>query len=125
MDSKNRLQSARRDSDVAGVDTAMRRAARRAQHRTAERGDGKAIFGNKGITSKPLSTCLSEKSLQVALAAIEIYNKPAFPYREESFSILMANAWELILKAKWAFDHDEDETSLHLVDKKNRNLEEE
>lgn len=43
---------------------------------------------------------LYEKSLQAALSAIELYNKPNFLYREESFSILMTNAWELLLKAK-------------------------
>jgi len=33
------------------------------------------------------------------LSAIEIYNKPNFAYREESFAILSVNAWELLLKA--------------------------
>lgn len=33
------------------------------------------------------------------LAAIEIYNKPRFDYRDECFVILLLNAWELILKA--------------------------
>lgn len=33
------------------------------------------------------------------LAAIEIYNKPRFEYRDECFSILSINAWELVLKA--------------------------
>jgi hypothetical protein len=33
------------------------------------------------------------------LAAIEIYNKPGFSYRDECFVILLLNAWELILKA--------------------------
>jgi hypothetical protein len=32
-------------------------------------------------------------------AAIEIYNKPRFEYREECFVILQVNAWELMLKA--------------------------
>ena len=48
------------------------------------------------ITSKELH----EKSLQAALSAIELYNKPDFRYREESFAILMCTAWELLLKAK-------------------------
>ena len=65
-----------------------------------------------------LSALLSRKSIQVALAAIEIYNKPRFSYREESFSILMANAWELILKGKWVRDHSDEEVSLHVLDKK-------
>jgi Protein of unknown function (DUF3644) len=34
------------------------------------------------------------------ISAIEIYNKPAFAYREETFSILAVNAWELMLKSK-------------------------
>ena len=44
---------------------------------------------------------------------MEIYNKPDFSYREESFSILMVNAWELLLKAKWVLDHQDDEQSLY------------
>ena len=43
---------------------------------------------------------LAKKSLAASLAAIEIYNKPNFSYREETFSILMINAWELLLKAR-------------------------
>ena len=33
-------------------------------------------------------------------AAVEVYNKPRFSHREESFSILAVNAWELLLKAR-------------------------
>ncbi len=33
------------------------------------------------------------------LAAIEIYSKPHFSYRDECFVILLLNAWELCLKA--------------------------
>lgn len=33
------------------------------------------------------------------LSAIEVYNKPNFNYREETFAILAVNAWELLLKA--------------------------
>lgn len=43
---------------------------------------------------------LLNKSVHAALSAIEIYNKPDFKYREETFSILMINAWELLLKAR-------------------------
>ncbi len=43
---------------------------------------------------------LVDKSVHACLAAIEVYNKPVFLYREESFSILMLNAWELLLKAR-------------------------
>jgi hypothetical protein len=43
---------------------------------------------------------LIDRSIQACLAAIEIYNKPDFRYREEAFSMLMMNAWELLLKAR-------------------------
>jgi hypothetical protein len=33
------------------------------------------------------------------LAAIEIYNKPHFSYRDKCFAILLLNAWESLLKA--------------------------
>lgn len=42
---------------------------------------------------------LLDKSIASMLSAIEIYNKPNFGYREETFAILAVNAWELILKA--------------------------
>lgn len=44
---------------------------------------------------------LLKRSIHAAVAAIEIYNKPNFLYREESFSVLMINSWELLIKAKW------------------------
>ena len=56
------------------------------------------------VTSKELL----EKSLQAAIAAIEIYNKPDFRYREESFAVLICNSWELLLKAKSLLDNKED-----------------
>ena len=34
------------------------------------------------------------------ISAIEVYNKPTFAYREETFAILALNAWELLIKAK-------------------------
>ncbi len=52
-----------------------------------------------------LSQEIAEKSVAAALSAIEIYNKPDFKYREETFSILMVNAWELLLKAKHLQDN--------------------
>ena len=60
-----------------------------------------------------LSTALAGKSVQAAISAIEIYNKPDFSYREEAFSLLMTNAWELLVKGKWLLDHGESEESLH------------
>ncbi len=65
----------------------------------------------------PLSADLANKSVQAAVAAIEIYNKPNFSYREEAFALLMANAWEVLFKAKWVLDHGEAIDSLYeLID---------
>lgn len=58
-----------------------------------------------------------EKSIQAVLSAIEIYNKPDFKYREESFSILMVNAWEMLLKAKIVLDNRNKIESLYIEDK--------
>lgn len=49
---------------------------------------------------KSRSRLMLEKSVAAMLSAIEIYNKPDFKYREETFSVLCINAWELLLKAK-------------------------
>lgn len=38
-------------------------------------------------------------SISAMLGAIELYNKPQFQYRDEVVSILLINAWELLLKA--------------------------
>jgi hypothetical protein len=60
-----------------------------------------------------ISSELAQKSVHAAVAAIEIYNKPNFLYREEAFSLLMTNAWELLLKAKWSLDHGDAVESLY------------
>ena len=43
---------------------------------------------------------LADNAIDACIAAIELYNKPDFAYREEAFAILMFNAWELLLKAR-------------------------
>jgi hypothetical protein len=43
---------------------------------------------------------LLRKSISAAVSSIEIYNKPDFKYREESFIILLVNSYELLFKAK-------------------------
>lgn len=43
---------------------------------------------------------LIDKSIGSMLSAIEVYNKPDFKYREETFAILAVNSWELLLKAR-------------------------
>lgn len=49
---------------------------------------------------RPRSAMLADKSLASMLSAIEVYNKPDFRFREDVFSILATNAWELLLKAR-------------------------
>lgn len=48
---------------------------------------------------KSRSRLMLEKSIAAMLSAIEIYNKPDFKYREETFSVLCINSWELLFKS--------------------------
>ncbi|MBV6426183.1 MAG: hypothetical protein KIPDCIKN_00694 [Haliscomenobacter sp.] len=69
---------------------------------------------------------LVDNSISAALSAIEIYNKPDFRYRNEIFTILIINAWELLLKAKILLDKGDDINSIYVFDshgnpKTNRN----
>jgi len=48
---------------------------------------------------------LLRKAEAALLSAIEVYNKPDFKYREETFAILMLTAWEILLKAKVVLDN--------------------
>lgn len=48
------------------------------------------------------------------MSAIEVYNKPVFLYREETFAILALNAWELLLKAKVLTESHNDPRSLRV-----------
>lgn len=63
---------------------------------------------------------LLDKSVQAAISAIEIYNKPDFKYREESFSILMINAWELLFKSKILKDSKGKLNSIYIPEKNTR-----
>src|SRR5579863_5888165 len=55
------------------------------------------------------------KNAEAALiSAIEIYNKPTFAYREETFAILALNAWELLLKANLLRLNNNDPRSLYV-----------
>ncbi|USU06273.1 DUF3644 domain-containing protein [Sphingomonadaceae bacterium OTU29LAMAA1] len=40
------------------------------------------------------------KSREACISAVETYNRASTMYREETFAILMINAWELLLKAR-------------------------
>jgi hypothetical protein len=56
----------------------------------------------------PLHSKFFEKAQAAITSAVEIYNKPSFAYREETFALLALNAWELLLKAKVLKDGDND-----------------
>ncbi len=67
--------------------------------------------------SLPRYKILLEKSISAIVSAIELYNKPNFEYREESFSILLINAWELLFKAKILKDNNNNIKSLYIPKK--------
>jgi hypothetical protein len=50
---------------------------------------------------------LIENSKSAIIASIEIHNKPVFSYRYEVTTILVINAWELLLKAYIVENHKE------------------
>lgn len=57
-----------------------------------------------------------EKAAAAMTSAVEIYNKPAFPYREEIFCILALNAWELLLKAEILRAHGNDVRAIRVYE---------
>lgn len=59
---------------------------------------------------------LFRKSEAALIASIEVYNKPDFAYREETFSVLALNAWELLLKAKVVADNGNDVRSIYVYE---------
>ena len=64
----------------------------------------------------PLSTKFVEKAQAAITSAVEVYNKPAFAYREETFSLLGLNAWELLLKAKVLKDAGNDAKAIRVYE---------
>jgi len=65
---------------------------------------------------KARSKELLDRAVAATVAAIEIYNKPDFLYREEAFAVLAINGWELLLKAKWLADHNNRVSSLYVME---------
>jgi len=57
---------------------------------------------------------LLDRAIAAMVAAIDVYNKPDFPFRAESFTILALNAWELLLKARWLALHRNRLSSLYV-----------
>ena len=56
-------------------------------------------FGEENSERVALDAALLENAKAAILAAVEVHNKPIFPYRYEVCTILVINAWELALKA--------------------------
>ncbi|EGU34354.1 DUF3644 domain-containing protein [Vibrio scophthalmi] len=71
----------------------------------------------KDDVDKFLHQIMLEKAMSACISAIEIYNKPNFQHREETFSILMTNAWELLLKSKLVKDGSDLPKSIHILNK--------
>jgi hypothetical protein len=69
---------------------------------------------------KARSKELLDRAVAATVAAIEIYNKPDFMYREEAFAVLAINGWELLLKAKWLADHGNNIKSLYVLEQRTR-----
>lgn len=65
---------------------------------------------------KSRSNELLDKSIAAMISAIEIYNKPDFLYRGETFSILAINSWELLFKAKLLKDNHNKMRSLYVTE---------
>jgi len=68
----------------------------------------------------PLFQKILDKSRSSIVAAIEVYNKPHFPYREESFALLAINAWELLLKARLLQINRNDIRTLYVREKRKK-----
>lgn len=56
---------------------------------------------------------LVAKSRAACLSAVETYNRASAMYREETFAILMINAWELLLKARIMRENGGKASALH------------
>ncbi len=67
---------------------------------------------------KSRSNELLERAKSAMVAAVEIYNKPGFPYRAESFAILAINGWELLLKARWLAINKNRKGSLYVYERR-------
>ncbi len=63
---------------------------------------------------KSRSKELLDRAIAATVAAVEIYNKPDFPYRSDTFCILAINGWELLLKAKWLKENGNKIQSLYV-----------
>src|SRR5688572_1740143 len=66
----------------------------------------------------PRSVRFLQKSEAALLSAIEVYNRPTFEYREETFAILALNAWELLVKDKLLAENQNKLRSLYTFERR-------
>jgi hypothetical protein len=59
-----------------------------------------------------------QKAEAALLSSIEVYNRPTFAYREETFAILALNAWELLLKAKLLSEYENKPRCLYVFERR-------
>ncbi|MEP6755954.1 MAG: DUF3644 domain-containing protein [Chthonomonadales bacterium] len=64
---------------------------------------------------------LVDHAINMAMSAIEIYNKPDFKGREAIFSVLMVTAWEALLKAKVVKDNNNKIQSIYVRESTGKN----
>ena len=69
---------------------------------------------------KSRSNELLDRAISAMVSALEIYNKPGFSYRDETFAILAINGWELLLKARWLAIHGNKASSLYVYEKRQK-----
>jgi hypothetical protein len=74
------------------------------------------VRGEAEVAQVSRSMKFVRKAEAALMAAIEIYNKPDFQYREETFAILTLNAWELLLKGKLLEERGNDLRCLYVYD---------
>lgn len=69
---------------------------------------------------KSRSKTLLDKAIAATISAVEIYNKPDFRYRGETFAILAINGWELLVKAKWLHENNNKIRVLYVKEKRQK-----
>ena len=72
------------------------------------------VDGEAGMSRLSRSVRLLQNAEAALISSIEVYNKPTFAYREETFAILALNAWELLLKARLLSVCENDPRCLHI-----------
>lgn len=60
-----------------------------------------------------LSLKMARCAASALLAAVEVYNKPTFEHREQTFAMLVVNAWEILVKARIVQQNNENISSIY------------